>query len=236
MFPERQPEFDAVHLMILDKDPIFGSVLAGHLKGEGHVVDWIRCLPKHGRAIQGKKYDCLLVSLDGPDLDVTEQLQSIRSQLSNCPCLVMTPCRSQVDQAALLDRGADDTLAKPVDLREVSARIRAIVRRVESQAALRSEILVGPLRIDPSSWTAVWKDRPVVLTKKEFRVLEALTRHRNQILSRSRLEESIYGSGESMDSNTVEVYIHNLRRKLDRRLIVTFKGLGYKLGCAESLS
>jgi DNA-binding response OmpR family regulator len=221
--------------MILDKDPIFGNVLAGYLKAEGHLVDWLQGLPKQGAISNAQRYDCLLVSLDGPEHELADRLQTIRSQLSSCPCLVMTPCRSQVDRVALLDRGADDTLVKPVDLREVSARIRAIVRRMVNQEVLRSEILVGPLRIDPSSWTTVWKDRPVTLTNKEFRVLEALTRHRNQILSRSRLEETIYGNGERMDSNTVEVYIHHLRRKLDRRLIVTVKGLGYKLGAAESL-
>jgi DNA-binding response OmpR family regulator len=211
-------------------------VLVRHLTDEGHAVDWIADDQRISPEIQRHGYDCLLLGLNAPEDHSEAQLESLRGLLSRLPSLVISSHRAPGARVAFLDMGADDILIKPVDLAEVSARIRAVTRRGVRAGAADSEIRCGALTLDPSRRTAHWKDRVVSLTKKEFWVLEVLVRHRNQILSRSRLEDTLYGWRNEIESNAVEVYIHNLRRKFNPGLILTFRGLGYKLGSSEYLS
>lgn len=135
-----------------------------------------------------------------------------------------------MDRLRLLELGADDYLVKPVDLDEVAARVRAVTRRAQQARAGDGSVLShGELKLQPARRTAIWKGSPIALTNREFWLLEALVRKKGQIVSRERLEEALYGWGDDVDSNTVEVYIHHLRRKLDRGLIKTVRGLGYHL-------
>ncbi|MCB1934215.1 MAG: response regulator transcription factor, partial [Candidatus Accumulibacter sp.] len=134
------------------------------------------------------------------------------------------------DRVKGLDSGADDYLVKPFDLAELLARMRALLRRQTGRA--RDLIEVGTLRLDPVAHTVEYRGRPVPLSAREFTLLHALLETPGAVLSREQLEDRLYGWGEEVESNAVEVHIHNLRRKLDSRIIRTVRGVGYRLGDA----
>jgi DNA-binding response OmpR family regulator len=140
-----------------------------------------------------------------------------------------------MDRITLLDLGADDYLVKPVDLEEVSARVRSVTRRAQSVQGGAAVLTHGPLKLQPARRSATWAGNVVALTNKEFWVLETLVRRKNQVLTRAQLEDALYGWGEEVDSNAIEVYIHFLRRKFHPLLIRTIRGAGYQLGPLESI-
>jgi DNA-binding response OmpR family regulator len=226
-----------MRLLLIDVDRTFGRVLVPHLTDEGHAVDWIPDEHPLNPSTLGQGHDCLLLGLTTPEDHTPAQRQILRDLLSRVPCLVIAQHMVPGARVAWLDLGADDVLFKPVDLAEMSARIRALTRRGSRSGAVAvADIRCGALTLDPARRIAHWKDRVVALTKKEFWVLEALVRHRHEIVSRSRLEDSLYGWRDEIDSNAVEVYIHKLRRKFDPGLIETFRGLGYRLVTGEYAS
>jgi DNA-binding response OmpR family regulator len=225
-----------MRLMLVDDDRIFGTALLDHLTGEGYAVDWIRAGRGFDPAVMSQGHECLLLGLSPQDARGAELLGSMRALIARIPSLVISAGRALADRVALLDMGADDILVKPVDLPEVSARIRAVTRRKAKHDASVAETRIGPLALDASNRTATWHDRNVALTGKEFWVLEMLVRNRHRILSRSQLEETLYGWRDEIESNAVEVYVHHLRRKFCPQLISTFRGLGYQLGSADSLN
>jgi DNA-binding response OmpR family regulator len=225
-----------MRLLLIDVDRAFGRVLVEHLSDEGHAIDWIAdACPMHPETL-GQGYDCLLLGLTTPADHSPGQQQILRAMLSKMPCLVISPRHVPGARVAWLDLGADDVVIKPVDLVELSARIRAVTRRGVRPSSPGADVRFGALTLDPARRTAHWKDQVVSLTKKEFWVLEALVRHRNEIISRSRLEDTLYGWRNEIESNAVEVYIHKLRRKFDPGLIETFRGLGYRLGTGDHAS
>jgi DNA-binding response OmpR family regulator len=180
------------------------------------------------------EYDCVMLDLGLPDADGEDCLRTIRERNPGISVIVITARGSLLDRVRLLELGADDYLVKPVDLDEVNARVRAITRRVQQAQGGGSGVLShGALRLQPARRTATWKGQVVPLTNREFWLLETLVRKKGQILSRERLEETLYGWGDEIDSNAVEVYVHHLRRKFEPGLIKTVRGLGYQLG-AES--
>jgi DNA-binding response OmpR family regulator len=134
----------------------------------------------------------------------------------------------------MLDLGADDFLVKPFDLNELAARVRAVARRAASGGELR-DLHHGPLSLHPRNRTALWHGELVPLSNKEFWLLETFLRHKGHILSRAQLEEALYGWGEETESNTVEVYVHHLRRKFAAALISTVRGVGYQLGREDAI-
>jgi DNA-binding response OmpR family regulator len=226
-----------MRLLLIDVDRPFGRVLVPYLTREGHAVDWIPDENPLKPSTLGQSYDCLLLGLTTPEDHSPAQRQILRAVLSKGPCLVIAQRPDPGAHVAWLDLGADDVLLKPVDLAEMSARIRAITRRgVKPGATASAAICCGALSLDPARRTAHWKDRVVALTKREFWVLEALVRHRHEIVSRSRLEDSLYGWRDEIDSNAVEVYVHRLRRKFHPGLIETIRGLGYRLVASEYAS
>lgn len=151
------------------------------------------------------------------------------------PVVITSVLGEDADRVLGLELGADDYLVKPVDLEEVTARVRAITRRAQQARLGDGSVLShGELRLQPARRAAVWKGTLVPLTNREFWLLETLVRKKGQIVSRERLEEALYGWGDEIDSNTVEVYIHHLRRKLGPGLIRTVRGLGYHLAEADS--
>jgi DNA-binding response OmpR family regulator len=223
-----------MRILMVEDDTLFGGAMQKSLLRAGYAVDWIQAGKELVSAMRTSEYDCVMLDLGLPDANGEDCLQTIRERSPGMSVIVITARGSLLDRVRLLELGADDYLVKPVDLDEVNARVRAITRRVQQAQGGGSGVLThGALRLQPARRTATWKGQVVPLTNREFWLLETLVRKKNQILSRERLEETLYGWGDEIDSNAVEVYIHHLRRKFEPALIKTVRGLGYQLG-AES--
>ena len=223
-----------MRILMVEDDALFGNALQKSLQRAGYAVDWI----DNGRDFVGSmravEYECVLLDLGLPGVDGEQCLKTLRERSPGLSALVITARGGLMDRLRLLEMGADDYRVKPVDLEEVTARVRAITRRAQQAQAGDAAVLShGELKLQPARRTAVWKGTLVPLTNREFWLLETLVRKKGQIVSRERLEEALYGWGDEVDSNTVEVYIHHLRRKLGPGLIKTVRGLGYHLAEAN---
>lgn len=220
-----------MRILMIEDDVLFGSALQKSLLRAGYAVDWIQAGRELLGAMRSADYDCVLLDLNLPDTDSEQCLKSIRERTPGLSAIVVTARGSLIDRVRLLELGADDYLVKPVDLDEVNARVRAITRRVQqAQGAGATALTHGPLKLQPARRTATWHGKVVPLTNREFWLLETLVRKRDEIVSRERLEASLYGWGDDVGSNTVEVYIHHLRRKFEPALIRTVRGVGYQIG------
>jgi two-component system OmpR family response regulator/two-component system response regulator QseB len=162
-----------------------------------------------------------------PRLDGLELLRRERARGSRLPILVLTARDAIPDRVRGFDTGADDYVVKPVDLDELAARLRALVRRASGEAA--PQLAAGALRLDPASHTVVYDGRRVDLKAREFKLLHELMRNAGRVLSREQIEERLYAWGEEVESNAVEVHVHHLRRKLAPHVIRTIRGVGYLL-------
>lgn len=223
-----------MRILMVEDDSLFGGAMQKSLLRAGYAVDWIQAGKELVSAMRTSEYDCVMLDLGLPDGDGEDCLRTIRERNPGISVIVITARGGLLDRVRLLELGADDYLVKPVDLDEVNARVRAITRRVQQAQGGGSGVLShGALRLQPARRTATWKGQVVPLTNREFWLLETLVRKKGQILSRERLEETLYGWGDEIDSNAVEVYVHHLRRKFEPGLIKTVRGLGYQLG-AES--
>jgi DNA-binding response OmpR family regulator len=182
-----------------------------------------------------QRYDCVILDLGLPDM-LGESLLKIVRSIDSAVFVVVTTAREAVeDRVQLLDIGADDYMIKPVNLDELCARLRAISRRGPLPQGEAGDTGYGPLRLYPARHEATWHGVPVALTRKEYWILETLVRRKQQILTRAHLEQTLYGWGEEVTSNAIEVHIHFLRRKLNPGLILTVHGIGYRLAPEASL-
>jgi DNA-binding response OmpR family regulator len=219
-----------MRLLMVEDDKLFGSALHKALLRAGYAVDWIERGKDLVAAMRTAEYDCVLLDLNLPDATGEASLRAIRGRSPGLSVIVITARGGLNDRIGLLELGADDYLVKPVDLDEVTARVRAVTRRAQGSQGSSAELEHGALRLNPARRTATWNGDIVPLTNKEFWVLETLVRKKGQVTTRARLEEALYGWGEEIDSNAVEVYIHFLRRKFHPELIKTIRGVGYQLG------
>jgi DNA-binding response OmpR family regulator len=185
-----------------------------------------------GTAVATTPYALVLLDLGLPKRDGVEVLRDLRARKLDLPVLVMTARDTVRDRVAGLDAGADDYLVKPFDLDELSARVRALLRR----AAGRAEPLIerGPLVLNPATHEVRWHGEALDVSGREFALLAALAERPGAVVSRAQLEEKLYGWNESIGSNAVEVHIHNLRRKLGEDAIRTVRGLGYRLATDDT--
>lgn len=218
-------------ILVVDDEANARSALAELLREEGYAVetaaDGFKALPK----LEEFGPDLLLTDLKMPGMDGMELMKRAWESDPERVVVVMTAYGSVDTAVAAMRQGAADYLTKPVDLDEVTARVRAVTRRAQlAQSGGASVLTHGALKLQPARRSATWKGKVVPLTNREFWLLETLVRKKGQILSRERLEEALYGWGDEVDSNAVEVYIHHLRRKFDPALIKTVRGLGYHLG------
>jgi two-component system response regulator QseB len=206
---------------------MIGAAAQQGLRHEGHTVDWVRDGPAAESAVAGSTYDLVLLDLGLPRKDGLSILRGWRTRGNAVPVLIVTARDAVSDRVAGLDAGADDYLVKPFDLDELSARVRAVLRR----RAGRTDALihVGPLEMDTAARRVRFKGEEVSLSAREYALLEALADRPGAYLSRSQLEERLYGWDEEIASNAVEVHIHGLRKKLDPELIRNVRGLGYTL-------
>ena len=219
--------------LVVEDDPGIASGLGDSLRRAGYAVDTCGTLAHAWTALSVEPFDVMLLDLGLPDGDGMDLLARVRRTAkrsgslphSDMPVLIMTASDGVSDRIDGLDSGADDYIVKPFDANELLARLRAMLRR----ASGRSNPLIehGELVIDPAAHTVERAGVAVVLGGKEFALLLALIQARPQVLSKSRLESALYGFGESLESNAIEVHIHHLRRKLGESLIKTVRGVGY---------
>ncbi len=214
-----------MRLLLVEDDPMIGASVRRGLALEGNAVDWVRDGVAAEIAAEDDAYEVVLLDLGLPRKSGFEVLERLRRRKKRTPVLILSARDGIADRVRGLDAGADDYLVKPFDLDELSARIRALARRNGGRAEPALE--VGPLRLDPARHEVNLGERPIVLSQREFALLEALMRQPGQPLSRAELEERVYGWGEEIGSNAVEVYIHSLRRKLGSAWIRNVRGVGY---------
>jgi DNA-binding response OmpR family regulator len=178
-------------------------------------------------ALRGEPFAAVVLDLGLPRQDGPTLLRKTRARGANTPILVLTARDAIDDRVATFDSGADDYVVKPVDLDELAARLRALIRRSRGEPAPVLEI--GPLRLDPAARRVTFERQPVDLQAREFNLLQELMSNAGRVLSRDQLERRLYPWGEEVDSNAVEVHVHHLRKKLAPALIRTVRGVGYMM-------
>jgi len=216
-----------MRILLAEDDTSLGETILAWLRLDRHAIDWVQRGDAAHSALLAHRYDCVLLDRGLPGLSGDALLGQLRAAGNTVPVIMITAYNALRDRVEGLDLGADDYLVKPFELEEMSARIRAAVRRGASQAA--NTIAHGAIALDLETRQASLDGRPVALTAREYHVLYALLLRKNAIVTRAQIEESLYGWGEEVESNAIEVYIHNLRKKLGAASIVTVRGLGYRL-------
>ena len=224
-----------MRLLFAEDDVLLGRATCVALLQAGHAVDWVTNGNQLLAALGKDEYDCVLLDLGLPGPSGEDCLRSLRARHQRVPVVVLTARGQKDDRIAMLDMGADDYMVKPYDLDEMAARVRAVVRRSHDNEH-KTEYVHGPLQVQLLTRTVLWYGESVALTGKEYLLLEALVRQPTRIVSREALERALYGWGEEIGSNAVEVHVHHLRRKLSPKLIVTLRGVGYQLGDLERLN
>lgn len=220
-----------MRVLIVEDDALLGDGLARGLRSLGFAVDWLRTGDEAERALASAPYDAIVLDLGLPGRDGLACLTRWRERGEVVPVLILTAREALASRVEGLDAGADDYLVKPVALEELAARLRAIARRASGrpEAVWRH----GPLEYRPAARTATWRGEAVELTAREAMLLELFLANPARVLSRQQIQDKLYGWGEELESNTLEVYVHHLRRKFTPRLVRTVRGLGYALGPAD---
>jgi two-component system, OmpR family, response regulator QseB len=214
-----------MRLLLVEDDNILGDGLKAGLTMEGYAVDWLTDGQLADEALKLNTYDLVVLDLNLPRMDGMSILKAMRKRKDNTKVLVLTARDGVTDRVAGLDGGANDYVCKPFDLAEICARLRALARRQDGRNLPIIEH--KGVSIDPAAHQVFYQDKPVELSQKEFEILSFLLSHIGQVVSRSRLEETLYAWGAEIESNAVEVHIHHLRKKLDSNLIRTIRGVGY---------
>ena len=216
-----------MRLLLVEDDPLLGEGLKMALTREGYTVDWLRNGQQAMRALATEDYNLAVLDLGLPGLDGMEILASTREKGITTPILILTARDAVPDRIAGLDRGADDYLTKPFDIEELAARLRSLLRRKQGRS--QPLLVHGDIQIDPASQLLSQAGQTIDLSRKEFIIIRYLMEHKGCPISRSRLEEQLYGWDREIESNALEVHIHNLRKKLGSAVIKTVRGVGYKL-------
>jgi len=222
-----------MRLLLVEDDEILGDGLVAGLKMEGYAVDWLTNGKLADEALKLNSYELIVLDLNLPDMDGMAILKALRSRKDETPVMVLTAKDTIPDRVLGLDSGADDFVIKPFELDEVCARLRALARRSEGRSA--PTITYKGIVLDPASHQVTFHDEKVDLSQKEFEILSFLMSNIGKVVSRSRLEESLYSWDSDVESNTVEVHIHYLRKKLDPALIRTVRGVGYIIDNEDEL-
>ena len=219
-----------MRILLAEDDPLLGDGLRAGLRQAGFQVDWVRDGLAAERELRGQPYAAAVLDLGLPGIDGMAVLDSVRRAGITLPVLVLTARDAVPDRIRGLDGGADDYVVKPIDLDELAARLRALVRRAHGQP--QELLTVLDVQLDPASRTVTRGGQPVAVSTREFDLLQALMLAAGRVLSREQLEQQLYSWGNEVDSNAVEVHIHHLRKKLGPPLIQTVRGVGY--GCPKA--
>ena len=214
-----------MRLLLVEDDPMIGESVRKGLQQDDFAVDWVQDGRAAELALETVAYDALLLDLGLPRKGGLEVLASLRRRSNSIPVLILTARDAVADRVQGLDAGADDYLVKPFDLEELAARIRALLRRKAGRAD--PVVQVGSVTLNPATREVALDAKPVSLSAREFGLLHALLERPGTVLSRAQIEEKLYGWGQEVESNTVEVYVHALRRKLGANFIRNVRGVGY---------
>jgi two-component system response regulator QseB len=216
-----------MRVLVVEDDQMIGRAVVAGLQDGGYTVDWVRDGGDAELALANAVYDLALLDLGLPRRDGLEILKALRRSGNKLPVVIITARDAVADRITGLDNGADDYLVKPFDLDELLARARAVIRRQEGRASPQKTC--GALTIDPVKRLVTFRGAQVELSAREFAVLEALMKEPGAVVSREKLEDAVYGWGEEIGSNSIEVHLHHLRRKLEPELIRNVRGVGYRI-------
>ncbi len=214
-----------MRLLLIEDDESLGDAVKTGLLQFGYVVDWLKDGTSAKVALQIESFELIILDLALPKLSGLTLLKSIRQAGNTTPVIILTARESVENRIEGLDAGADDYMIKPFDLSELSARIRALVRRAQGRAD--TILQYRNIILNPAAHTVLLDDTEVNISRREFALLQKLLENHGHVLSREQLMQSIYGWDEDLDSNVLEVHIHNLRKKLNADFIRTIRGIGY---------
>jgi two-component system response regulator QseB len=216
-----------MRVLLVEDDELLGDGIRTGLKHYGHTIDWVKDGRTANDAITSKyeNFDLIVLDLGLPKLSGLEVLRNIREKNIMTPVLILTAHDTIEDRVKGLDAGADDYLTKPFDLDELCARMRALQRRSKSRA--KPMIVYGGITLDPASHIVTYKEEAILISRREFALLHKLLENAGRVISREQLNQTLYGWGENIDSNALEVHIHNLRKRFGNDLIRTIRGVGY---------
>jgi two-component system OmpR family response regulator len=216
-----------MRILLIEDEPVLGEAVATHLKRSSHAVDWVQRFDDAEAALCAVDYGLILLDLNLPDGRGLDLLRALREAEDKRPVIILTALDQISDRIQGLNAGADDYIVKPFDLGELVARMQAVQRRSAEKAS--SIIRVGSLVIDQAA-RKVWRDgNEVPLTAREWALLDCLAQRTGTTISKGALEDALYAFGSEVESNTVEVYVSRLRKKLGAKAIRTVRGLGYRL-------
>ncbi len=216
-----------MRILLIEDDEMLGDGLRLGLMQDGHIVDWLKDGQTADQTLQNELFDLILLDLGLPKMPGLTVLQNLRTRGNNVPVLILTARDSIEERVQGLDFGADDYVTKPFDLEELSARIRALQRRLLARA--EPIIVYDNISLDPAAHTVKKDDQLLNVPRREYALLQKLLENAGRVLSREYLTQTLYGWEEDVDSNTLEVHIHNLRKKLGTRFIRTIRGVGYMI-------
>jgi two-component system OmpR family response regulator len=219
-----------MRILLIEDDTVLGAAVRDQVQADGHSIDWVTRLDGAGEALAVAAYDLVLLDLMLPDGRGIPFLRSLRARGDASPVIILTALDQVSDRIEGLNAGADDYIVKPFDLAELSARIGSVARRYTGNP--NPIVRLGSLDIDLAARTVRKDGRVVPLTAREWALFEAFVQRPGQLLSKAQLEERLYSFSTEIESNTIEVHVSRLRKKLGHHVIETERGLGYRLGTA----
>jgi two-component system response regulator QseB len=222
-----------VRILLVEDDELLASGLMSALTRANHLVERVDDGQKAIQAFSHDLFDMAILDLGLPKIDGTEVLKHIRQKGNQTPVLILSARDATQDRILGLDLGADDYLTKPFELDELMARIRVLERRRSGHKV--NQLQIGKLSIDLSALSVTWNGKLIDLQRREFMLIKKLAENPHQVFTRDQLEESLYGWNDGVESNTIDVHIHNLRKKISPDIIKTMRGVGYRIGDIESI-
>ncbi len=217
-----------MRILLVEDDELLGAGLSDALRRAHYAYEWVRDGRAALAAVSASGFDLVILDLGLPWVDGLEVLRQMRARSDATPVLILSARDATRDRVQGLNSGADDYLVKPFDLEELLARVHAIERRRSGGAT--NQLRHGPLELDLAAMKVSYRGAPIELQRREFMLLKKLIENPNLILSRSQLEEAIYGWEGDVESNTIDVHVHHLRRKLYPEVVKTVRGVGYRIG------
>ncbi|WP_259782163.1 response regulator [Aestuariispira ectoiniformans] len=216
-----------MRILLIEDEANLADAITGHLTAAGEAVDWVSLLSEADLALTSVSYDIILLDLNLPDGSGLDLLRQVRKRGDATPCIIMTAMDQISDRIAGLNAGADDYLVKPFDLDEMMARVSAVARRYSGNPNPMTTI--GDLEIDQANRLVFVSGKQIDLTSREWAILDQFIRRPSATIAKRQLEDALYNFGAEVESNTVEVYISRLRKKLGSQTIKTVRGVGYRM-------
>lgn len=214
-----------MQVLLVEDNTLLASGISQTLRSAGFIVNHVSCGRDALTAIKTSQPDIVILDLGLPDMDGMAVLRSARQDRFLNPVLILTARDTTIDKVSGLDSGADDYLAKPFDIDELLARLRALERRLGGSKS--NDLMIGPVCLDTKALEVKVSGEPLLMSRREYMLLKALMESPNKVQTRDMLDSKLYGWGEEVSSNAVEVHIHNLRKKLPEGFIRTVRGVGY---------